>query len=74
MSLADRLAAVPDDAPGEATSRRRPSPAVDDQWSATKRAVRAMVLEEVAPIASDLGPDDLNAAVRSALDLILQRE
>lgn len=74
MNLADRLAAVPEDVPGEAVVRRRPSPGPDDQWMATKRAVRALVLEEVAPIASDLGPDDLNAAVRSALDIILQRE
>ncbi|HWJ62902.1 MAG TPA: CpaF family protein [Acidimicrobiales bacterium] len=74
MNLADRLAAVPEDAPGDTGARRRPAPGGNDQWTATKRAVRAMVLEEVAPIASDLGPDDLNAAVRSALDLILQRE
>ncbi len=74
MNLADRLAAVPEDLPGDNGARRRPTPGPDDEWTATKRAVRAMVLEEVAPIASDLGPDDLNAAVRSALDLILQRE
>ncbi len=43
-------------------------------WEATKRKVRDLVLEEVAPRMSTMDVDAVAAEVRSALDRILQRE
>ena len=43
-------------------------------WDATKRKVRELVLEEVAPKMQGLTPEELAAEVRTALDGILQRE
>src|SRR4051794_29323726 len=43
-------------------------------WEATKRKVRALVLEEVAPKMQGLTSDELTREVKSALDGILQRE
>ncbi len=52
---------------------KRSSPR-DDAWTATKRKVRTLVLDEVAPKMAGLSPDALQAEVRTALDKILQRE
>ncbi|MCU1497552.1 MAG: type secretion system protein [Acidimicrobiales bacterium] len=57
----------------EANRPRRTS-ARDDAWMATKRKVRALVLDEVAPKMGNLAGDALQAEVRAALDRILQRE
>jgi pilus assembly protein CpaF len=43
-------------------------------WEATKRKVRELVLDEVAPKMRGLDDDALTAEVRTALDQILQRE
>jgi hypothetical protein len=45
-----------------------------DAWEATKRKVRELVLDEVAPKMKGLSGDELNDEVKSALDRILQRE
>ena len=45
-----------------------------DAWEATKRMVRELVLEEVAPKMKGLSGDELNDEVKNALDRILQRE
>jgi pilus assembly protein CpaF len=43
-------------------------------WDSTKRKVRELVLEEVAPRMQGLTSDELTSEVKSALDRILQRE
>ncbi len=43
-------------------------------WDATKRKVRVLVLDEVAPRMQGLTPEELAGEVRAALDQILQRE
>ncbi|MEY2437252.1 MAG: pilus assembly protein CpaF [Acidimicrobiaceae bacterium] len=72
-----------DPAPGSlavAPQRRRSAPAaivrkgVSTNWEATKRKVRELVLEEVAPKMKGLTGDELTSEVKSALDRILQRE
>jgi pilus assembly protein CpaF len=72
-----------DPAPGSlavAPPRRRSAPAaivrkgVSTNWEATKRKVRELVLEEVAPKMKGLTGDELTSEVKSALDRILQRE
>jgi pilus assembly protein CpaF len=45
-----------------------------DAWEATKRKVRELVLDEVAPKMNGLSGGELNEEVKSALDRILQRE
>src|SRR4051794_36434854 len=74
-------AAVP--APGTlaaAPARRRTTPASSTRkggsssWEATKRKVRALVLEEVAPKMKNLTSEELTREVKAALDGILQRE
>jgi pilus assembly protein CpaF len=72
-----------DPAPGSLAvgpQRRRSAPAaivrkgVSTNWEATKRKVRELVLEEVAPKMKGLTGDELTSEVKSALDRILQRE
>ncbi|MEY2592174.1 MAG: pilus assembly protein CpaF [Acidimicrobiaceae bacterium] len=72
-----------DPSPGSlavAPPRRRSAPAaivrkgVSTNWEATKRKVRELVLEEVAPKMKGLTGDELTSEVKSALDRILQRE
>ncbi|CAN5694243.1 CpaF family protein [soil metagenome] len=58
----------------EPADRHRKPSARDEAWTATKRKVRALVLEEVAPKMGNLAGDALQAEVRLALDRILQRE
>src|SRR5262249_20792367 len=43
-------------------------------WDTTKRKVRELVLEEVAPKMQGLTGDELTNEVKAALDRILQRE
>jgi pilus assembly protein CpaF len=86
MKLSDKLAALeqeesarsaeaPAPAPTPGTKRARPAkPRSTSSWDATKKKVRELVLEEVAPKMQGLSPDELTAEVRSALDRILQRE
>jgi pilus assembly protein CpaF len=45
-----------------------------EAWEATKRKVRELVLDEVAPKMKGLTGGELNEEVKSALDRILQRE
>jgi pilus assembly protein CpaF len=45
-----------------------------DAWDETKRKVRELVLDEVAPKMKGLSGTELNEEVKSALDRILQRE
>ncbi|MEY2423051.1 MAG: pilus assembly protein CpaF [Acidimicrobiaceae bacterium] len=45
-----------------------------DAWDETKRKVRELVLDEVAPKMKGLSGPELNEEVKSALDRILQRE
>jgi pilus assembly protein CpaF len=63
--------------PLPAAKRRKPALAkarTNPSWEATKRKVRELVLDEVAPKMRGLDDDGLTAEVRSALDQILQRE
>jgi pilus assembly protein CpaF len=46
----------------------------DDAWSAAKRKVRDLVLDDLAPRLGSLQGDGLRDAVRSSLDDILRRE
>jgi pilus assembly protein CpaF len=60
-----------------ATKKSAPSAARargGDAWEATKRKVRELVLDEVAPKMKGLSGDELTDEVKSALDRILQRE
>ncbi|MEO7557243.1 MAG: CpaF family protein, partial [Acidimicrobiales bacterium] len=61
-----------------AAQRRRPTtasrPRSSTTWEATKRKVRALVLEEVAPKMQGFTGEQLTAEVKGALDRILQRE
>ncbi|HEX2023707.1 MAG TPA: CpaF family protein [Acidimicrobiales bacterium] len=56
---------------GESTAAKRSASA---SWAESKRKVRELVLQEVAPKVSGLSSDELAAEVRAALDRILQRE
>src|SRR5207302_10760674 len=64
-------------APGVAAKRKPPVPVRNrstSSWEATKRKVRELVLDEVAPRMQGLSGDELTTEVKSALDRILQRE
>ena len=88
MKLSEKLAALEEEekaaepAPGTLTAgvpRRSKAPTTGrtrpgTSWEATKRKVRELVLEEVAPKIRGLGPDELTTEVKAALDQILQRE
>jgi pilus assembly protein CpaF len=87
MKLSEKLAALEEEekASGEAAAALAPS-AVKRKavvstrarsagsWEATKRKVRELVLEEVAPRMQGLSGDELTNEVKAALDRILQRE
>ncbi len=88
MKLSEKLAALeleeskreaeaptaPTAKPGVA-KRARPSKARgSSSWDATKKKVRELVLNEVAPKLKGLTADELAAEVKRALDQILQRE
>src|SRR3954471_7365228 len=89
MKLSEKLAALEEEeklaapeppdpwAPG--VSKRRTSTSARARggvgsWDATKRKVRELVLDEVAPRMQGLTNDELTNEVKAALDRILQRE
>src|SRR5689334_15793584 len=89
MKLSEKLAALEEEekvaaeaagslTPGVA-AKRKVAPAVarsrpGGSWEATKRKVRELVLDEVAPRMQGLTSDELTNEVKAALDRILQRE
>src|SRR5581483_8902805 len=88
MKLSEKLAALEEEEKAAETSvagnlapstvKRKIAPGQRSRggtsWDATKRKVRELVLEEVAPRMQGLTGDDLANEVKSALDRILQRE
>src|SRR4051794_9277749 len=87
MKLSEKLAALEQEesreteAPASAATtapaakRARPTkPRGTSSWDATKRKVRELVLEEVAPKMQGLTSEELATEVKAALDQILQRE
>src|SRR3546814_17469364 len=87
MKLSGKLAALEqeesreaDDSAGSAPAaasakRSRPAKArTASTWDATKKKVRDLVMEEVAPKMQGLTADELAQEVKGALDRILQRE
>jgi pilus assembly protein CpaF len=88
MKLSEKLAALEQEetnreaeqtpaptATGAGVARRRTVKAKGtNPWDATKRKVRELVLEEVAPKMQGLSAEELAAEVKGALDQILQRE
>jgi pilus assembly protein CpaF len=85
MKLSEKLAALEqeearDVAPKVAASNggpKRARPAKTrgaSTWDATKKKVRELVLDEVAPKMGGLQPDEIANEVKSALDRIVQRE
>jgi pilus assembly protein CpaF len=89
MKLSEKLAALEQEetsreaehaanapaAPTAGVVKRRPVKVKGTSpWDATKRKVRELVLEEVAPKMQGLSAEELAAEVKSALDQILQRE
>jgi len=85
MKLSEKLAALEQEEAGtkaepaaQAAPRSRSRAASPSTgrtaWDATKRKVREMVLEEVAPKMAGLTPDELADEVRATLDRIVQRE
>jgi hypothetical protein len=90
MKLSEKLAALEEEekvaaesvtpaAPSSTITKRRTTggPARargGDAWEATKRKVRELVLDEVAPKMRGLSGEELSDEVKSALDRILQRE
>jgi len=67
-------AATAADRPASPTKRSRSSKPSATPWDSTKRKVRELVLEEVAPKMQGLSSEELADEVRAALDRILQRE
>jgi pilus assembly protein CpaF len=69
-------AATPSGPAGAVAKRGRPTrkPKATTAWDATKRKVRELVLEEVAPRMQGLTADELAIEVKGALNQILQRE
>ena len=88
MKLSEKLAALEEEEKTAADAtpnaltpgvqRRRPASTqrarTGSTWEATKRKVRQLVLDEVAPNMQGLSGDELTAEVKSAVDRILQRE
>ncbi len=90
MKLSEKLAALEQEENREAaeaapaptaptagvTKRARPTgkARTASTWDATKKKVRELVLDEVAPRMQGLSPEELAVEVKSALDQILQRE
>ncbi|HEY4377807.1 MAG TPA: ATPase, T2SS/T4P/T4SS family, partial [Acidimicrobiales bacterium] len=66
--------ATADDAPPRTAGRRNRHASRNEAWEASKRKVRNLVLEEVAPKMRGLSEEALHHEVREALDRILQRE
>ena len=88
MKLSEKLAALEEEEKREAAAqptstpastvaparRKAPTTGGRQTWDATKRKVRELVLEEVAPKMQGLTGEDLTSEVKLALDRILQRE
>ncbi len=84
MKLSEKLAALEEEegrearaVPTDDTPRRaKPVRSKDSgsPWDETKRKVRGLVLEEIADKIKALDADEREAALREALDGILQRE
>jgi pilus assembly protein CpaF len=89
MKLSEKLAALEQEESREAAEApvpAAPTPGVAKRtrstarskgpstWDATKKKVRELVLEEVAPRMQGLSAEELAVEVKSALDQILQRE
>ena len=85
MKLSEKLAALEQEEAREASPKpaspapgpKRARPAKSrgaTTWDATKRKVRELVMEEVAPKMAGLAGDALAAEVKAALDRIVQRE
>jgi len=88
MKLSEKLAALEEDEkvadsatttnPSSVTKRKSNGNGArargGDAWEATKRKVRELVLDEVAPKMTGLSGTKLNEEVKNALDRILQRE
>ena len=90
MKLSEKLAALEEEekaaenANGTLTpsaARRKPATTTNTRtradttsWDATKRKVRELVMEEVAPRMRGLTGDELTSEVKEAVDRILQRE
>ncbi len=90
MKLSEKLAALEEEesreaaeAPAQPTAGRTgvakrtragQAPAATSTWDATKKKVRELVLDEVAPKMQGLSAEELAAEVKAALDQILQRE
>src|SRR6476661_8172754 len=85
MKLSEKLAALEEEegaasaaTPSTSGVKRKPTNAArargGDAWEATKRKVRELVLDEVAPKMKGLSGNELNDEVKGALDRILQRE
>ncbi len=86
MKLSEKLAALEqEESKREAEAPAAPAPGVPKRarpvrskgpssWDATKRKVRELVLDEVAPKMQGLSAEELSAEVKGALDRILQRE
>jgi pilus assembly protein CpaF len=72
---AEHAAAAPAAPTAGVVKRARPvKPKGSSSWDATKKKVRELVLEEVAPKMQGLSAEQLAAEVKLALDGILQRE
>jgi pilus assembly protein CpaF len=73
---ATEAATAPAPAGGSGAKRPRPSNRLKttSSWDATKKKVRELVLDEVAPKMQGLSADELATEVKTALDQILQRE
>ena len=85
MKLSEKLAALEQEEARESTPKaapqtstaKRPRPAKSKgatTWDATKRKVRELVMDEVAPKMAGLSGDELAAEVKASLDRIVQRE
>jgi pilus assembly protein CpaF len=85
MKLSEKLAALEEEEKAESTpgtlspsapKRKAAGPRGrgGTSWEATKRKVRELVLEEVAPRMQGLSSNDLTTEVKAAVDRILQRE
>jgi pilus assembly protein CpaF len=84
MKLSEKLAALEEEEKAESTPgalststpKRKPAGRGrgGSSWEATKRKVRELVLEEVAPRMQGLSSDALTTEVKAAVDRILQRE
>jgi pilus assembly protein CpaF len=87
MKLSEKLAALEQEEASREAEAAPPAPAAGvtkrtrpaksrttSSWDATKKKVRELVLDEVAPKMQGLTAEELAAEVKAALDRILQRE